>query len=364
MDVRLTKVDHYQFLTCFKHGLWGSRTARFKTWREGDLLAFIVDKALAAVATVAGAPFQSRERVWDNGLFPHRIRVDFAHVLLKEDRVPVLGRVRDALTKAWGTNYGWGILNQQALPAEAAAIITAAIREQPNGVNHVKSNLAVLLDEARREREMLQSRRKPRPRKARKLRQGAEPIDRDHEAFTPRQESAHSRAQKMLIEVGRLTGCSVWLAANDRGRTYRGKRLGEGCLESLPSLGLSDEATKRIGLIDVIWIRQNAPLCAFEVETTTSVYSGLLRLADLIAVVPAININLFVVAPGARRDKVLAELGRPTFRRIGLSEFCRFVSTEDLADVAAKVQDLVGHVNYTILDTIAVAAEELPSDLE
>lgn len=44
--------------------------ARFKAWQEGDRLAIIVDKSLAALAEVAGKPFESRDKVWDNGLFP------------------------------------------------------------------------------------------------------------------------------------------------------------------------------------------------------------------------------------------------------------------------------------------------------
>jgi hypothetical protein len=42
--LRLTKIDEYQFLTCLKHGLWGSKSARFKNWSQGDRLAIIVEK--------------------------------------------------------------------------------------------------------------------------------------------------------------------------------------------------------------------------------------------------------------------------------------------------------------------------------
>ena len=51
-------------------------------------------------------------------------------------------------------------------------------------------------------------------------------------------------------------------------------------------------------------------MCAFEFETSTSVYSGLLRMSDLIAVVPALNIQLYIVAQEERRNKVLSELSR------------------------------------------------------
>jgi len=45
--LRLTKIDEYQFLTCLKHSLWGSKNFKFKDWKKGDYLAFKVDKDLA-----------------------------------------------------------------------------------------------------------------------------------------------------------------------------------------------------------------------------------------------------------------------------------------------------------------------------
>jgi len=134
--------------------------------------------------------------------------------------------------------------------------------------------------------------------------------------------------------------------------------LGEGCLKSLPNLGLSEEATRRISLIDIIWIRQNAPVCAFEVETTTSIYSGLLRMADLLSVVPALNIKLFIIAPNERQEKVMSELTRPTFRKIGLNDFCKFIPMEELDNLLHRVEGLQGHIQPTILDTIAIEVEE------
>jgi hypothetical protein len=78
-----------------------------------------------------------------------------------------------------------------------------------------------------------------------------------------------------------------------------------------------DEATNRtIELIDVLWLKGNAVVAAFEIESTTSIYSGLLRMSDLIAMQPNLNIPLYLVAPDERRQKVFAEVNRPTFSRL------------------------------------------------
>ncbi len=133
-------------------------------------------------------------------------------------------------------------------------------------------------------------------------------------------------------------------------------------MKKLPNLGLNAEATKRISLIDIIWIRQNGPVCAFEVEETTAVYSGLLRMSDFISVVPALNIKLFIVAPKQRQERVMAELSRPTFQKVGLSEYCQFIPKEELEKLVTKVDGLVedrpGLITPNIVDTVAIPLEQ------
>jgi hypothetical protein len=365
MRLRLTKIDEFQFLTCLKHQVWGSKKARFKDWKLGDHLAFIIDKSIAALAQVSGEPFESQEIIWDNGLYPHRIPIKFLHVMRPQSRPLILGEIRDAITSEWGLGYGWGIVNQWVLPVHSSQTIINAITSSHNDLTDLQTNIELYLDEAN------QIRNKKINKKPLKIKDVTK--SKDIVAIEPEKldlpiqedESAHSKAQKALIRLGKITGASVWIASNDRNRIHQGKTLGDGCLSSLPNLGLSKEAVSRISLIDVIWIKQNAPVCAFEVETTTSIYSGLLRMSDLLSVVPALNIKLFIISPKERQGKVLAELGRPTFQKIGLSDFCRFISSEDLESLVEKVKGFQGHVQPSILDAIAIGLEEpIKSGLE
>jgi hypothetical protein len=354
MRLRLTSIDEYQFLTCLKHSLWGSKSARFKDWQIGDYLAFIVNKALAGLAEVAGDPFMSKEIVWDNGLFTYRIPIKFVNVMAREQRVPLLGEVRDAIISSFGTRYGLGILAQQLLVDRSAETVVTAIRARPNSLAEFQLNIERLLQEARQEREKASLAIK----KPRRIQPQEEIPLPSEEPVTKKEMLIHSETENNLVKLGKIAGYSVWIAPNDRNRPFRGKRLGEGCLKSLPNLGLSEEATRRISLIDIIWIKQNAPVCAFEVESTTSIYSGLLRMSDLLSVVPALNIKLYVVAPENRQERFKAELGRPTFQRIGLSDFCQFIPAGKLSELLSKVKDLEGHVRPTIADSIATGFEE------
>jgi len=349
--LRITKVDEYQFLSCLKHSLWGSRSARFKNWQKGDYLLFIVDKALSGYAEVSGEPFQSNEKVWDDGLFPYRIPIKFRQILPKSERIPILGEVRDILVAQWGNSYGWGILNQQLITNSAAEKLINAFTPRPNNLVQTQSSLEQFLQEADQQRKNNSTIKKVKRLPPKEV----EPL---LEKSTLEEDSTHSKAQNALIALGKITGCSVWVASNDRNRSFNGKTLGDQCLKQLPNLGLSEEATRKISLIDIIWIKQNGPVCAFEVETTTSIYSGILRMSDLLSLVPALNVRLYIVAPRERQDKVGIELTRPTFRKIGLNDFCKFIPLEELNDLLSKVEGFGGHIHPTIVDKIAIGYGE------
>jgi hypothetical protein len=356
--LRITKIDEYQFLTCLKHGLWGSKSARFKTWQVGDKLAIIVEKSLAGLCEVAGPPYESREKVWENGLFPHRIPVKFTHVLRPKDRPPILGEIRDALTEEWGPNYGWAILNQQILESPHADTVVRAITSKPNALSEYHHALAEQLEAARLKREQA-AQRPPRRARPADMPSVEEQLElQDEPVVSKRDATAHTKALSELITLGKIAGCSVWIAADNQGRTIAGRSLAADCLKKLPGMGLSPEAMDRISRIDVIWVSQNAPVYAFEVETTTSIYSGLLRMSDLLAVVPALNIQIYIVAPRERQKKVFAELVRPTFSKIGLSEYCRYIPAEELSGLLGRVKGLGGHIHPTVLDTIAIPLED------
>jgi hypothetical protein len=219
-------------------------------------------------------------------------------------------------------------------------------------LEQIESDLSTLLGEAKQERDIHSKRKK------RSQRKPEEAISSREEFESKEEESLHSQIEGALIRLGKATGCSVCIASNDRNRIYQGKPLGEECLKSLPNFGLNEEAVRRISLIDVIWTIKNSPVCAFEVETTTSIYSGLLRMSDLLSVVPSLKISLYIVAPKNRQDKVRSEITRPTFQKIGLNEYCKFLPLEGLTKLLSKVEGLQGHIQPTIIDTIATGFEE------
>jgi hypothetical protein len=144
--------------------------------------------------------------------------------------------------------------------------------------------------------------------------------------------------QWLLARLGRRLGCRVWVAANDHHRRWHGERLGALSADRLPPLGVDAESRRLVELIDVVWLRGAGQVAAaFEVEHTTSVYAGLLRMADLAALAPNLAVPLYVVVPEERLPKVRRELRRPALQALDLHRRCGFFSSEALAAAAPEI---------------------------
>jgi len=180
------------------------------------------------------------------------------------------------------------------------------------------------------------------------------------EVETAKEASAHVEKQWQLLKLGNDMGLDVWVARNDRGREYKGKSF-----VAIPRIKRElplqfDSVTNRIiEHIDVLWLQGNSIAAAFEIESTTSIYSGLLRMSDLIAMQPNLNIPLFLVAPDERRDKVFIEVNRPTFSRLKppMCEMCRFISFSALNDALRTVASMVRYLKPDFLEEISESCE-------
>lgn len=129
----------------------------------------------------------------------------------------------------------------------------------------------------------------------------------------------HTQIQGWLRDLGRALGFEVWIAANDQNRPLGEGRLGDGCLVTLPEAITAAPGADAVRRIDVLWVeRGNGRVAAaFEVEHTTSIYSGIVRLLDLaLGAADQTAKGLFLVAPDNREDEVRAQLRRPAFSRV------------------------------------------------
>lgn len=101
-----------------------------------------------------------------------------------------------------------------------------------------------------------------------------------------------TNVQARLADIGAKMYFRVWIPPSDRARVSAlvAETTKSALLDRLP-LNHDDVTLRTIEQIVVIWLKGRAMARAFEVEHTTAVYSGILRMADLLALQPNMNIR-------------------------------------------------------------------------
>ncbi len=184
--------------------------------------------------------------------------------------------------------------------------------------------------------------------------------DAEAEAHSPPQRDVREsiQIQALLASIGATMGMRIWIPRNDRAAVCaEWKSDNQPLLDILP-LNYDEATLKTIEQIDVLWLKGRAIVRAFEVEHTTSIYSGILRMADLLALQPNMDIKLHIVAPYIRREKVFQEIRRPVFSLLEkgpLSESCSFVSYDSIRELAQ--QKHLAHLSDSVLEEYAEEAE-------
>jgi hypothetical protein len=313
----------------------GFRQRRWKTVQRikpGDyLLCYLTGVSrFIGVLEATSEPYWDETPIWKDEVFPCRLKVEAIATLTPETAVPIF-ELKEQLTifqnlkspGAWtghvrGSPATWK-------PSDGEAVVYAVMEAMENPIKRPvdKAKLARRPKALRAKGESFTV-----PESENATEQVQEVIE-EHskEAPTP-DTTAHTEIQWALLKLGSDMGLDVWAARNDRNREFRGQRFND-----LPRLKTQlplpfDEVTNRtVELIDVLWLRGNAIIAAFEIESTTSIYSGLLRMSDLITMQPNLNIPLYLVAPDERRDKVITEVNRPTFSRRNppMNSICSFI---------------------------------------
>ena len=164
-----------------------------------------------------------------------------------------------------------------------------------------------------------------------KVRESAALLKKDAERALA-DDRTHTEVQGLLRDLGKELGYEVWVASNDRRRAYLNGQLADGCVTALPACIENAPGADAIRLIDILWLdkERTKVMAAFEVEHTTSIYSGIVRMLDLaLGSDLQATEGLFLVAPDSREEDVRAQLARPAFSRVADMKV-RFLSYGEL----------------------------------
>jgi len=341
----------------------GSNVSGFRVRRHslaakvqpGDYLLCYVTKIsrFIGVLEVTSPLFiDDKNRIWEDDIFPLRFQVKLIHKLDVSDGVP-LRLITNDLTKFRKLNSvnAWsGFLrgSPTLFDPNDAKIILSAIEDAIRNPIHRE------FDPRRYWRTMKPE--KPLPPRTELTETGLLPSE-PQIIVSPAQNITHEEIQWTLLKLGSDLRLSVWVAKNDRSSKYNGRPFLEipNLLSSLPIM-INDRITRVIERIDVLWLKNEAIIYAFEIEHTTQIYSGLLRMSDLVSMLPTITIKLFIVAPDERRKDVIAEIQRPTFSKglsRPLSSLCRFIPYSALKSEIEAYGPRIKRIPPDFLDDIA-----------
>lgn len=165
------------------------------------------------------------------------------------------------------------------------------------------------------------------------------------------EENLHAEMQYHLLKVGAALGYDVICANNDKSKSFGGTNFSFLCMTDFPSLNTDIDTRNTIKLIDILWFRKgtNKIIGAFEVEKSTSIYSGILRLTDLAFSIADGDEVFYIIIPGSREKDVQMQLLRPSVKTLKIP--IKYILFSDLrlhCDALCKFGD-----SHHILEKIA-----------
>jgi hypothetical protein len=158
--------------------------------------------------------------------------------------------------------------------------------------------------------------------------------------------SEHVRMQWKLARLGLKAGERVWVPVGDQSKLRHAYQFES--FDAEFSAGL-DLPHSYLETIDVVWKQEFRIGAAYEIENTTSIYSGLLRFADLNIIAPNTLYPMFIVAPREKKSRLRGQLLRPAFRRLELDKKVRFLSYEAIDEIDRFFSDSNAGLNVDII---------------
>ena len=117
-----------------------------------------------------------------------------------------------------------------------------------------------------------------------------------------------------------------------------------------------DEATRKTLIaLDMVWTHGTDVVAAFALHEQDGNWSGVRRLADLLALHPKLKASLYVVSVAPLREGLLSEIHRPVHRLLKkpLSESVRILDWSRLETEVSQLGDRVRYLKPEFLEGIS-----------
>lgn len=126
------------------------------------------------------------------------------------------------------------------------------------------------------------------------------------------------------------------------------------------ALQFTDEAIRKSSEgLDVAWMQGNELVAAFVVENAAGPWSGIRRLADLLALQPKSKCSFYVVSVPSLKTELLAEMHRPIYRLLkkSMPEVVRILDWPRLQMEVVQLGERVRYLKPEFLDGISEVSQ-------
>ena len=123
------------------------------------------------------------------------------------------------------------------------------------------------------------------------------------------QTSTHNKVINELFSLGEKKRYNVHIGETEQGslKAFKEKSF-KIKIDDATKFGFNRNIFNIIREIDVLWLKGNTIVSAFEVEDTTNVNSGIERFKALLDGAPNLNISTFIIVPDKREDEALGKI--------------------------------------------------------
>jgi len=155
--------------------------------------------------------------------------------------------------------------------------------------------------------------------------------------ISPGEEVDHERVIGVVSSFGKEFNFNNWIGEQEIRRTPELKKYKD--IEKLKIPGLDDVVIGRLKNIDVIWLqRKTIPVALIEVEHTTDVRQGLVRMANVFEELPHLDVKAFVILPDKRQDRLNKVLKEPSIRALLKKKIIYYATYSMIAELLDETE--------------------------
>lgn len=143
------------------------------------------------------------------------------------------------------------------------------------------------------------------------------------------EDNLHDQIISRLATLGLEKGHEVHIGKTEQRKNESFKEISIPMADDV-QFGISKEALNIIREIDLLWLKKNTIVSAFEVEKSSTIDSGINRFRNLLVTTPNLTVDMFIVAPDSREREAIRKINSPANKKEGIDRKVRLMRFSEI----------------------------------